>query len=271
MMKCKNAFTLVELLVVISIIAMLLAVLMPTLNKARESARSIISKTNLKTIGQAEMLYAAQNNGFLVLTRWDRKANEVNYWASQLWAVYNGIKSVPYSNEYFSNRPNGRPNWLVCPSLEKINAKPDKQGFTGYSWSDVRFVVGPASYWWLQNISYARNATGQGYYQRNPDIIIPATRHASLKSPASLAASADSFYIDFYGPNNVHYPTDLYEADGITERPKYDHDKCPGGRQVEFRHDGKKGLNLLLWDGHVGSVRKSIGENYQLDPNPTRR
>jgi prepilin-type N-terminal cleavage/methylation domain-containing protein/prepilin-type processing-associated H-X9-DG protein len=62
----KKAFTLVELLVVISIIAVLLAVLVPSLNKAREMAKTIVCQTNLKGLGTAWDAYAVANNGLIV-------------------------------------------------------------------------------------------------------------------------------------------------------------------------------------------------------------
>ncbi|HBG25886.1 MAG: hypothetical protein A2Y10_17835 [Planctomycetes bacterium GWF2_41_51] len=59
----KKAFTLVELLVVISIIAMLLAILVPSLQKARESARRVVCRNQMKQIGLAVGLYLENNNG----------------------------------------------------------------------------------------------------------------------------------------------------------------------------------------------------------------
>ncbi|HBG26017.1 MAG: hypothetical protein A2Y10_03895 [Planctomycetes bacterium GWF2_41_51] len=61
-LKKKSGFTLVELLVVISIIAMLLAVLMPALSTARNSARVIMCAANIKEIGYLIPLYRADNN-----------------------------------------------------------------------------------------------------------------------------------------------------------------------------------------------------------------
>jgi prepilin-type N-terminal cleavage/methylation domain-containing protein/prepilin-type processing-associated H-X9-DG protein len=65
MLKNQKGFTLVELLVVISIIAILLAVLVPAMNKAREQARTIVCATNLKNYAPAIMMYAEDNNGKL--------------------------------------------------------------------------------------------------------------------------------------------------------------------------------------------------------------
>ncbi len=59
-----KAFTLVELLVVISIIALLLAVLMPALGKTRDQARSILCASNLKTIGMADIMYSQESDGW---------------------------------------------------------------------------------------------------------------------------------------------------------------------------------------------------------------
>jgi prepilin-type N-terminal cleavage/methylation domain-containing protein len=59
----KSAFTLVELLVVIGIIALLVSILLPTLNRAREAARRTQCLSNLRSIGQMINMYANQFNG----------------------------------------------------------------------------------------------------------------------------------------------------------------------------------------------------------------
>src|SRR4051812_40038845 len=61
----RSAFTLVELLVVIGIIALLIGMLLPALNKARESARQVKCLANMKGIAIAFVQYAGDNKGVM--------------------------------------------------------------------------------------------------------------------------------------------------------------------------------------------------------------
>ncbi len=86
----KKNFTLIELLVVIAIIAVLAAMLLPALNKARDKARTSTCLNNHKQAGTALMLYQGDFNG--VLPRWTRNGgsnSETETWGSVLiWEKY---------------------------------------------------------------------------------------------------------------------------------------------------------------------------------------
>ena len=63
-MDRPRGFTLVELLVVISIIALLLSILMPALSKIRKQAKSVICQSNLDQWGKIFLMYANDNDGY---------------------------------------------------------------------------------------------------------------------------------------------------------------------------------------------------------------
>ncbi len=91
----KRNFTLIELLVVIAIIAILAALLLPALNKARERSRAANCMGNQKQIGQACALYASDNGDRLPLVRF----TSGNWWTRTLREYLNvpaadGVKIV---------------------------------------------------------------------------------------------------------------------------------------------------------------------------------
>ena len=66
----RSAFTLVELLVVIGIIAVLIAILMPVLGRARDQANRIKCMSNMRTIMQAIVMYTSENKLWLPPSNW---------------------------------------------------------------------------------------------------------------------------------------------------------------------------------------------------------
>jgi prepilin-type N-terminal cleavage/methylation domain-containing protein len=82
----EKAFTLIELLIVIAVIAILAALLLPTLARAKENSRRCVCKSNMHQISLAMLIYANDNKQFFP-PRWDGTDNHAS-WLSALCYTY---------------------------------------------------------------------------------------------------------------------------------------------------------------------------------------
>jgi prepilin-type N-terminal cleavage/methylation domain-containing protein/prepilin-type processing-associated H-X9-DG protein len=94
----RRGFTLIELLVVIAIIALLMAILMPALSRARDQGRRVSCANNLKQISLCLNMYGSDYDGKLPL-------NAGGYW---LW-------DVAYSTTDYMLRTGGDRHTFYCP------------------------------------------------------------------------------------------------------------------------------------------------------------
>jgi|GEM_PF-3567739 len=96
--KLMAGFTLVELLVVISIIAMLLAVLLPAMQKAREQAIRLVCSTRMKQWGTAQFTFCSANDGsfeqgFYKINNSSKESRDKG-WTEVLYPYYSGNPEI---------------------------------------------------------------------------------------------------------------------------------------------------------------------------------
>lgn len=128
----RKAFTLVELLVVIGIIAVLIAILLPALGRARMQAQNVQCQSNLRTIGQGLRMYTNQNKDSLPYGdyfdldngQWNVNGNTANWVVKVASTLTKGGLGENFANTKSSK------GYFICPAA--INDKSNHDLFVSH-------------------------------------------------------------------------------------------------------------------------------------------
>ncbi len=224
-MSRRRAFTLIELLVVVAIIAVLIAILIPSLGKAREMAIRSTCAANLKGHGQSFAMYS---NQFA-----DRLPMAATYTGSHLHDVAAGFTDLLLAQPTGSNNGVVGQKWFFCPSNNTdTGGYPTRLGYAylnvrtgGYS-SDLS-TAGPATVQ-LPAINVTTNTANS---RLNP----PLTYHDKWNG-AVFASSSELALDDIISSSAGTFDTPTPNV-GYTNHMKSD--TAPAGG------------NVLYFDGHV--------------------
>src|SRR5687768_4507414 len=110
-LRSGRAFTLVEVLVVIGIIALLAGILLPVVNAARRQADAVVCTANVRTIGQAALMYAQQTKRYVSFVSLPPPRKSID--RKELLH--------PFITQGKSNRDNEAGNVWQCPANDKVN------------------------------------------------------------------------------------------------------------------------------------------------------
>lgn len=132
----KKGFTLIELLVVIAIIAILASMLLPALNKARDSAKQITCASNLKSYALADISYAASYDDYMTPINYG--TSDRAYWFNNsAWLTMLGQSPIYVNDRY------DMPDGLLCPSRP---IPMDDAKWTG-NWYAKNYYYPGSDYW----------------------------------------------------------------------------------------------------------------------------
>ncbi len=124
----RKAFTLVELLVVIGIIALLISILLPALSKANQSAKSVKCLSNLRQMVIAANLYGNDNQGYYPPSQWPDASGVTYFWD---FVLLDGKHSPGL---LWSGRANVKVQ--QCPSYDgSSNTGAINDPYTGYNYN----------------------------------------------------------------------------------------------------------------------------------------
>ena len=289
--RAGGAFTLVELLVVIGIIALLVGILLPTLGRARESANTVKCMANMRQIGQAMTIYIGESKGMLPIglifngqeinrrgtTPQEFYQGESLDWTTLLMKIMRRGVGIGYDDQPdVSQNSAGTRAVFLCPTVF-VNQAQDNSAVTHYSAHPRLIPDMIANEWYIA--SYV-NTGLSGFplcrpykasrIKRAPEIavIFEGTTDPSGQQAGWLAhATVDGldnrrlgrrpFLTDDYARDttlNPNQPIDMRPGiGGWTEANDLNKDTKNNAGNVRFRHKGDSVTNCLMLDGHVES------------------
>lgn len=241
----KRAFTLVELLVVIGIIAVLVAILLPSLAKARRAAMTLQCASILREMGMAVGMYVNENRGWRV-PNWINDPNGLITTNKPITAP----SPVAYTEVMWFNNTSFRAHF------------PHPTTVSGSKWFSVdRKWICPMASACLDNpggsglfrIADCYGQSVQGMPDDWPDIwVARGLRSSQILHPADALEFADGMNASITKLHSPNYVGEVTMANNSANK-----------NATAYRHDG--GANILFFDGHVDwRARKEIVSNGPL-------
>ena len=217
--RSSAAFTLVELLVVIGIIAILISILLPALSRAREAAKGITCQSNLRQIGVAQQMYINEHKGMMAPMRYTYPApSGWNGWYDHLH-LYFGRKQGR-DGRYTSRQ--GNP--LICPTDRRedwnvnfgcnLIAGADmylKYGRQGYDY--VNGKIKEVHFRDLHEMAWIVDNFNDVYFMKTSD---PTLRSLSFRHQGKLNALFFDLHVEsVQDPEFERFPSKLYDREWV--------------------------------------------------------